>query len=90
MSEPVTPGTFYTLTFELQPKDAIVAAGRRLGLMVFSSDRQYTIRPDAGNAGDARPGGELADAAGRSGALPSTLPPEPAHPPAPAPSRAQR
>ena len=48
VTEAVTPGTFYTLTFALQPKDAIVAAGRRLGLMVFSSDRQYTIRPEPG------------------------------------------
>jgi hypothetical protein len=32
----------------MQAKDAIVPAGRRLGLMVFSSDRQYTIGPAAG------------------------------------------
>ena len=32
----------------MQAKDAIVPAGRRLALMVFSSDRQYTIRPAAG------------------------------------------
>jgi hypothetical protein len=48
VSEPVTPGTFYTLTFALQPKDVVVAAGRRLGLMVFSTDREYTIRPKPG------------------------------------------
>jgi predicted acyl esterase len=47
-SEPVAPGTFYTLTFPMQAKDTIVARGRRLGLMVFSSDRQYTIRPAPG------------------------------------------
>ena len=45
VSDPVTPGTFYKLHFEMQPKDAVVPAGRRLGLMVFASDRQYTIRP---------------------------------------------
>ena len=32
----------------MQAKDTIVATGRRLGLMVFSSDRQYTIRPVPG------------------------------------------
>ena len=32
----------------MQAKDAIVPAGRRLALMVFSSDRNYTIRPAAG------------------------------------------
>ena len=42
------PGTFYTLHFDMQPKDAIVPAGRRLAVMVFSSDRNYTIRPAAG------------------------------------------
>ena len=48
VSEPVIPGTFYTLTFALQPRDTVVAAGRRLGLMVFSTDREYTIRPKPG------------------------------------------
>ncbi len=48
VSDPVVPGTFYTMSFDMQAKDAIVQAGRRLALMVFSSDRQYTIRPAAG------------------------------------------
>jgi predicted acyl esterase len=48
VTDPITPGTFYTLHFDMQAKDAIVPAGRRLGLMVFSSDRQYTIRVPAG------------------------------------------
>ena len=45
---PLVPGQFVTVKFDMQAKDAIVPAGRRLGLMVFSSDRQYTIRPAAG------------------------------------------
>ena len=45
---PIVPGQFVTVKFDMQAKDAIVPAGRRLGLMVFSSDRQYTIRPAAG------------------------------------------
>lgn len=36
-TEPVTPGELYRLSFHLQPKDVIVAAGRRLGLMVISA-----------------------------------------------------
>jgi predicted acyl esterase len=48
VSDAIEPGTFYTLKFDMQAKDAIVPAGRRLGLMVFSSDRQYTVRPAAG------------------------------------------
>jgi hypothetical protein len=45
---PLVPGQFVTVKFDMQAKDAIVPAGRRLGLMVFSTDRQYTIRPAAG------------------------------------------
>ncbi|HEU4450119.1 MAG TPA: Xaa-Pro dipeptidyl-peptidase [Gaiellaceae bacterium] len=48
VTEPVTPGRMYRLTFDLQPKDSVVAAGRRLGVMVLSSDRDYTIRPAPG------------------------------------------
>jgi hypothetical protein len=48
VTEPITPGAFRTLSFDMQAKDTIVPAGRRLGLMVFSSDRQYTVRPAPG------------------------------------------
>jgi X-Pro dipeptidyl-peptidase len=48
VSDPVVPGTFYDLKFDMQAKDAIVPAGRRLALMVFSTDRNYDIRPAAG------------------------------------------
>jgi hypothetical protein len=45
LTEPVTPGTMYRLNFDLQPKDSVVAAGRQLGIVLLSSDREYTIRP---------------------------------------------
>ncbi|HEX6021994.1 MAG TPA: Xaa-Pro dipeptidyl-peptidase [Solirubrobacter sp.] len=48
VSEPLTAGTFYRLNFDLQPKDVVVAAGRRLGLMILSSDRDFTVRPAPG------------------------------------------
>jgi predicted acyl esterase len=48
VSDAITPGTFYDLHFDMQAKDAIVPAGRRLALMVFSTDRNYDIRPAAG------------------------------------------
>ncbi len=32
----------------MQAKDAVIPAGRRIGLMVFSTDRQYHIRPAPG------------------------------------------
>jgi predicted acyl esterase len=47
-SDAITPGTFYQVDFDMQPKDTIVPAGNRIALMVFSSDQQYTIHPAAG------------------------------------------
>jgi len=46
--EPLVPGTFYDVTFELQPDDQVVPAGKRIGLMIFSTDREFTLRPDPG------------------------------------------
>jgi predicted acyl esterase len=45
---PVRPGRFYRIGFDMQPKDTVVPAGNRLGLMILSSDRDFTIRPGAG------------------------------------------
>jgi predicted acyl esterase len=45
---PLRPGSFYRIDFDMQPKDRVVPAGSRLALMVFSSDRDFTIRPGAG------------------------------------------
>jgi len=45
---PLEPGRFYTLTFDLQPDDQIVPAGKRIGLMIFSSDRDFTLWPSPG------------------------------------------
>ncbi len=45
---PTVPGEFRSLTFDMQAKDAVIPAGRRIGLMVFSTDRQYHIRPAPG------------------------------------------
>ncbi|MEL6444960.1 MAG: Xaa-Pro dipeptidyl-peptidase [Bacteroidota bacterium] len=47
-SEPLTPGDFVEVTYELQPDDQIIAEGQRLGLLVFASDRDYTLWPDPG------------------------------------------
>lgn len=47
-SEPLEPGKFYSITFELQPDDQIIPAGQQIGLMIFSSDREFTLRPDPG------------------------------------------
>jgi len=47
-SEPLKPGKYYELSFELQPDDQIIPAGQQIGLMIFSSDRDYTLHPDPG------------------------------------------
>jgi len=47
-SEPLTPGRFYEMTFELQPDDQIIPAGLQIGLMIFSSDREFTLWPQPG------------------------------------------
>ena len=44
----VVPGTAYTIAFELQPHDYIFQAGSRIGLVLLSSDRLFTLRPPAG------------------------------------------
>jgi X-Pro dipeptidyl-peptidase len=46
--EPLKPGEFVTLTFDLQPDDQIIPAGKRIALMILSSDRDFTIWPKAG------------------------------------------
>ena len=47
-SEPLQPGEFYTLSFNLQPDDQIITKGQLIGLMIFSSDREFTLWPEPG------------------------------------------
>ena len=42
------PGIFYEVSFDLQPDDQIIAAGQQIGLMIFSSDAEYTLLPKPG------------------------------------------
>lgn len=48
VTEPVTPGTFYRLRFDMQPKDSVIVADDRIGVMILSSDQEATIRPAPG------------------------------------------
>ena len=48
VTEAIATGRSYKLTFDFQPKDSVVAAGRRLGVMILSSDRDHSIRPAPG------------------------------------------
>jgi X-Pro dipeptidyl-peptidase len=45
---PLVPGSFVTLTFDLEPDDQIVPAGKRIGLMIMSSDKDFTLAPKPG------------------------------------------
>lgn len=47
-SEPLVPGQFYSLSFDLQPDDQVVKKGQRIGLMIMSSDRDFTLWPTPG------------------------------------------
>lgn len=47
-SEPLVPGQFYEMTFNLQPDDQVIKAGQQIGLMIFSSDRDFTLWPEPG------------------------------------------
>ena len=47
-SSPLVPGEFVELEFDLQPDDQVIPAGQRIGLMIFSSDREFTLWPTPG------------------------------------------
>jgi len=47
-SKALKPGKFYELEFDLQPDDQIIKKGQQIGLMIFSSDREYTLWPKPG------------------------------------------
>lgn len=47
-SAPLVPGKFYEITFNLQPDDQIIPAGKQIALMIFSSDRDFTLWPNPG------------------------------------------
>jgi X-Pro dipeptidyl-peptidase len=45
---PLAPGQFVNLTFDLQPDDQIIPVGKRIALLILSSDRDFTLWPTAG------------------------------------------
>ena len=46
--EKLVPGKFYDLTFDLQPDDEFIPPGKRLAVMIMSSDREFTLWPKPG------------------------------------------
>lgn len=47
-SSPLEPGKFYEVQFDLQPDDQIIPEGQQIGLMIFSSDKDFTLHPNPG------------------------------------------
>ncbi|MFI5227926.1 MAG: Xaa-Pro dipeptidyl-peptidase [Gemmatimonadales bacterium] len=44
----LVPGKLYDLTFDLEPDDEFIPSGKRLAVMIMSSDREFTLWPRAG------------------------------------------
>ncbi|HYQ68866.1 Xaa-Pro dipeptidyl-peptidase [Actinophytocola sp.] len=55
-STPIVQGREYTFTWPLEPDDYIFPAGHRIGLVVVSTDRNFTLRPDPGTRLTVDPG----------------------------------
>ena len=47
-SEPLEPGQFYDVQFDLIPDDQVIKKGQKIGLMILSSDKDFTIHPKPG------------------------------------------
>ncbi|WP_459502969.1 Xaa-Pro dipeptidyl-peptidase [Bacillus sp. C1] len=47
-STSIIPGKDYTFTWDMQPDDYVFQAGHQIGVVLISSDYDYTIRPKAG------------------------------------------
>jgi X-Pro dipeptidyl-peptidase len=47
-SSPLELGKYYDVAFDLQPDDQVIPAGKRIALMIFSSDHDFTLWPEAG------------------------------------------
>ena len=46
--ESLVPGEFRVVSFDLQPDDQVILAGEQIGLMIFSSDHDFTLWPEPG------------------------------------------
>ncbi|WP_173057095.1 Xaa-Pro dipeptidyl-peptidase [Phytohabitans houttuyneae] len=47
-TEPVRTGKLYDYRWTLQPKDYVFPAGHRIGVVIFSTDQEYTLLPLGG------------------------------------------
>ncbi|HEU5161462.1 MAG TPA: Xaa-Pro dipeptidyl-peptidase [Streptosporangiaceae bacterium] len=55
-TEPITPGTMYSFRWDMQPNDYVFKAGHRIGVVVLSTDFDYTLRYPAGTQVALQPG----------------------------------
>lgn len=46
--DPLEPGRFVELTVPLQPDDQVIPAGSQIGLVIFSTDHEFTLHPEPG------------------------------------------
>jgi X-Pro dipeptidyl-peptidase len=46
--EPLQPGEFYELSFDMMPDDQVIRKGQQICLMIFSSDKEFTLWPSPG------------------------------------------
>ncbi|WP_406315637.1 Xaa-Pro dipeptidyl-peptidase [Streptosporangium sp. NBC_01639] len=60
-TEPLREGRFYDFDLDLQPNDYIVKAGHRIGVVLISTDRDYTLRLPAGTTVSVEPGASSVD-----------------------------
>lgn len=47
-SKPLEAGKFYNVSFDLMPDDQIIPSGQQIGLIIFSSDKEFTLHPKPG------------------------------------------
>jgi X-Pro dipeptidyl-peptidase len=48
VSKALQKGKFYQVSFDLMPDDQIIKKGQQIGLMIFSSDKEFTLHPEPG------------------------------------------
>ncbi len=46
--EALKPGSFYELSFDLMPDDQVIRKSEQIGLLIFSSDKEFTLWPKPG------------------------------------------
>ena len=46
--EKLVPGKFYNMTFDIEPDDEFIPAGKQIGVMIMSSDPEFTLWPKPG------------------------------------------